>query len=49
MDDPLKREVDDEWVVEVELPPMMAEMDVDGVVVVEQEVEPDEEEEEMLA
>lgn len=30
--------------VDVELPPMMAEMDVDGVVVVDEEVEPEEEE-----
>lgn len=47
-DDPLNREVvDEELVVDVELPPMMADMDVDGVVVVEQDVEPEEEEEEV--
>lgn len=45
-DDPLNREeVDEELVVDVELPPMMADMDVEGVVVVEQDVEPEEEEE----
>lgn len=45
-DDPLNRELatDEELVVEVELPPGMAEMDVDGVVVVEEEVHPEEEE-----
>lgn len=44
-DDPLNREVvDEELVVDVELPPMMADMDVEGVVVVEQDVEPEEEE-----
>lgn len=45
-DDPLNRELatDEELVVEVELPPGMAEMDVDGVVVVEEEVQPEEEE-----
>lgn len=45
MDDPLNREAveglaEEEWVVEVELPPMMADVDVDGreeVVVVEEE------------
>lgn len=45
MDDPLNREVleglnEEEWVVEVELPPTMADVDVDGeevVVVVEDE------------
>lgn len=46
-DDPLNREADEEFVMEVELPPTMADMDVDGVVVVEQEVEPEEEEEEV--
>lgn len=47
-DDPLNRVVDEEeLVVEVELPPMMADMDVEGVLVVEQEVEPEEEEEEI--
>lgn len=46
LDDPFNRElaVDEELVVEVELPPRMAEMDVDGVVVVEEDVEPEEEE-----
>lgn len=44
MDDPLNREAvvgldEEEWVVEVELPPMMADVDVDGeeVVVVEED------------
>lgn len=45
MDGPLNREVlvglnEEEWVVEVELPPTMADVDVDGeevVVVVEEE------------
>lgn len=34
----------EELVVDVELPPMMAEMDVDGVVVVDEDVDPEEEE-----
>lgn len=46
MDDPFNWETDanEELVVEVELPPGMAEMDMDGVAVVEEEVEPEEEE-----
>lgn len=33
-------EDEEEWVVEVELPPTMADVDVEGVVVVEEEEEP---------